>query len=1171
MTTYGQQGSVSKMKTDAIDLAALMEAKRLVRTETGSDAHRFWASGARPQGSVAREIMEVSFGSPRLLNHIGFSVSRFPLTMTAEWLDEDGQWQPLRYANAAEPVTEPTRTLRRREPVQISISESSPSVIRYVNEGNPLHGGPSHWLKETWKTSPVKTAKVRMIFTRNPFGAGPVDRYGKPMPYSVAVGDLTFGYRVLSRYDMPMAAQDVWAASGDILGSRVGYSTYDQPADRAVDGSTQTYWRSEPQPFSFAVVPFHLDMRDEAGQAQVVDRFWIDPITPGVLCNVYYSNDTEHERFRGLSTPIAPEHETRYGVPTLLSTGTGTPLAIELDPAEKTGVAVSQTFTRVAYDRAWWVGIDAQTLVSASDGNEYPVASMGGTRIVQSGGALRVITPTGEQATFPLDPAQHLNRARFAAIVAYLPPDEAHSKARVRISYRLLNHIPEVTTTDLLAPLAASSAPIGLGLHPDPGNDDGSGLSVRGLVVKAEALTDEAEDWFFDEGEAFVGDPIALYEDRGTHFNALLRMHPDFVTEENPFGVVGGANDPFGDMVWTPISGDYVLRQGYMQVPPTKAAFWKFEMTGLLPEVYENFLTMDRDVLVYPHDVVAAYEHASGANDDNGSPSGAETAGAMVPTVQYSDVRDAIDRSQAVTFDQDADATKVLVVRDPVQAQQVATSGWVWTYQPWHSGTRSPRFASEQVHRYDRLRIRHSTKVAYFAGIREIQPHRVDYNFPDDTPEYVERFLDTAFIDLDPTETSGVVFEPGGVRTVASSGQITSGPLRSYRNVRGLQFATQESDMIQVFEDPDFNATDMTRWTEWGDAKVRRVAPGLVIVNRGWDPNTYGEIEEKYDNYGEMEAETYSGLEGLGPTGSAEGGVTSVPYLPFGSGEVMARVHVSAPADLTLPIIVELVSTETDEIWASSQRLLKAGESVTISVKASGSGSMEARTWGDIETMVTPPTQYGELEGYSYADLESAEGQAASLYVRVCQRGPSTDSFRVHRIGLYDSPVAWFFSNDDGGSFWQAVAVRNDPHSVLTFPEFFATDDPDMGRTLRWRAKIYRAGATISALHIRPWYGVRGRTIDRAHGMEILGPNRNLRDLLPATHQHPMWQEIFNPIETVYVATPPTWRNLMPNPSAEGVVVSSDWTPEGGAIAPVLGATGTGARSFEFTAGEETD
>lgn len=1173
MSTKGQRGSVSPMLVDGISLDTLVENPSLTRSEAREDQHRYWSSAARPASSPLREIMEVSFGSPRLVNHLSFKVSRFPLVLTAEWLDEQGEWQPFTYAPVPTTLTAPLRRLPARPPVGAGISDSSPSVVRDPRTGaNPFHSGAEHWQQESWKVSPVSTTKVRMVGVRTPFGNPPVDPLTRePVDYPIAISDLTIGYRVLSRHDVPSYDPGIWASSADLLGSRVGYSTYRQPPASAADDSTATYWRSEPQPFPFAVTGFHMDLRDDSGQPQVVDRFWVDPVTSGVLCNVYYSNDTDHEYFRGLSTPIPAADEVRYGLPTPPPPGS-VRVAVEMDPEEKVGVAVSARHTRVDYSRAWWVGIDAHTLVPASTTGEWPLLSMGTTRVVQRDAQIVVVTSTGEEVWLPLDPALHTVGARFALLVSHHPASDGH-RARIKITYRLAQHLPVTIVEDLLAPLGAESAPIGVGLHPDPADDGGSSLGIRGLVVKQETLDADAEDWFLDEGEAFVSDPLTPHDDRGTHFNALLRVHPDFVTDDNPFGIVGGTNDPFDQMTWTPIAGDYVLRQGYLNVPPTKAAFWKFEMTGLVPEVYENFVTMDREVLVYPQNVVEEWSRVAGAADDNSVPSGVGATAAMASSVQYSDVLDAIDRSQQGLGSQtDPTASTVLVVKDPLQAQRVATTGWVWTYQPWHSGSRAPRFSAEQVHHYERLRIQHSTKVAYFAAIREITPVRVDYAFPDDNPEYVERWLDGTFVD--PEETRDVEFLPGGgVRSTSSIAEVTSVGMRSYRNVRGVQFASQESDMIQMLEDPDFISMTMRRWQAFGDAKVIRFGPRDVLVNRGWNPNTYGDLETLITSptqYGELEDLTYSEMEGLGPTGEAEGGIRSMDYLPFGSGEIMARVHVSAPSDLTLPITVELVSSETDEVWASSRRLLKAGEAAVISVRAAGSGTMVNNTYGDLENLVTPPTQYEELEDFSYAQLESAEGRASSVYVRVCQHGEGTDSFRVHRIALYDSPIAWFFSNDDGASYWQAISVRNDPHSVLSFPEFFDTEDEDMGRMLRWKVRFYRTGAITSALHVRPWYGVRGRTVDRAHGLELLGPNRNLRDLLPPTHQHPMWQETFNPIEHVYVVQKPVWRNLMPYPSAEGPFSNDEWEPENIRVDVALDDMGTGIRAFEFTAGEES-
>src|SRR4051812_33812959 len=131
------------------------------------------------------------------------------------------------------------------------------------------------------------------------------------------------------------------------------------------------------------------------------------------------------------------------------------------------------------------------------------------------------------------------------------------------------------------------------------------------------------------------------------------------------------------------------------------------------------------------------------------------------------------------------DAANALVVKDPNMAAEAAKSGWIWTYQPWHLGSSAPQFIGTQVHRYEAIRVQHSTKVAFFAGIREITPFRVDYTFDDDTPEYVEHLLDDEFLDL--TLTSNIRQEEGSIYSVAETGEVVSKTLRSYRNVRAVQ------------------------------------------------------------------------------------------------------------------------------------------------------------------------------------------------------------------------------------------------------------------------------------------------------------------------------------------------------------------------------------------------
>lgn len=52
----------------------------------------------------------------------------------------------------------------------------------------------------------------------------------------------------------------------------------------------EAYWLSGPNPSQFACESLYMDI-SEAGEASVVDHLVIDPVTPGIYMNVYYSSD----------------------------------------------------------------------------------------------------------------------------------------------------------------------------------------------------------------------------------------------------------------------------------------------------------------------------------------------------------------------------------------------------------------------------------------------------------------------------------------------------------------------------------------------------------------------------------------------------------------------------------------------------------------------------------------------------------------------------------------------------------------------------------------------------------------------------------------------------------------------------------------------------------------
>jgi hypothetical protein len=59
-----------------------------------------------------------------------------------------------------------------------------------------------------------------------------------------------------------------------------------------VESSSTRYWMSRPYPSKFAVESVYFDIRQDGGKS-VIDQVLVDPITPGVYFNVYYSSEGE--------------------------------------------------------------------------------------------------------------------------------------------------------------------------------------------------------------------------------------------------------------------------------------------------------------------------------------------------------------------------------------------------------------------------------------------------------------------------------------------------------------------------------------------------------------------------------------------------------------------------------------------------------------------------------------------------------------------------------------------------------------------------------------------------------------------------------------------------------------------------------------------------------------
>lgn len=98
----------------------------------------------------------------------------------------------------------------------------------------------------------------------------------------------------------------------DFLGNKyrsvVTRNVVDSISTLATD-QVNSYWLSKPNPSKFAVECLYFDVSGLEGRSTVIDRILLDPITPGVYFNVYYSDDgeagtTEEEWEQKLWQPI---------------------------------------------------------------------------------------------------------------------------------------------------------------------------------------------------------------------------------------------------------------------------------------------------------------------------------------------------------------------------------------------------------------------------------------------------------------------------------------------------------------------------------------------------------------------------------------------------------------------------------------------------------------------------------------------------------------------------------------------------------------------------------------------------------------------------------------------------------------------------------------------------
>lgn len=1137
---------------DALDRNhEILNAQRL------ESAGQFWSTPPRADHDDTREVFEVRLNAVKKINSISLEVPHFPHRSYVFYQDHrTKEWKPV--------ITHEHRQFI------IRMNYSFPAVISPHPRGfrpapHPQHYGYGHWTgPRHQKIKPIRTSAFRVIQVRHRSDKTPRNPRGKKVPYSLGVRRFDIGYRVTGKRDVPQGARhpvviterDTFTTTTDMLGSQVAVSVRE---NRASDLRRGALWRCEPQPIPQAVVNLYVDARDEYGDAQVIDRFTLDPITTGVHLNLYYSADEQDpDHFAASDNPLGFPLTRSAGAEAVRSTATGLRF-----PAGIGYVDIDNQAVQFDNRKPFWAGLVFAPQFPSTEVQRHVLLDNGALRLEWDGTALAV---TLGDATVLVSDLTFERNQQLTLVVGfdgtYLSVYDGTTELTQAVVDNPRGRAPK-TSTGMKTPIRLGGLLVGD--DQDPGWGD---FRLEALVLKREVPPGAATyDAFFASPSDYLVEAEFVDDDQHTADNSLLRYAPFFATagEEsvNPLGFVGGPGNQYEDLTWTPISRDYKLHQGTIVFPPVTARFFKFEFTHLSPQPYDDFAPITRKVRVFPSATYHPVPSVSASGNTAGG--GAKVSIQAATTPQYADQ---VRLWTNVPSPQDVGTyrpTEAYFSNDPLTQLRLRGRSLYYSLFQWHHPRSAPRFVDVTKHVYQHVEISHTQRIGYFVGLKSLQMHRLDYAVDDDTEQYLETFADTT--NLARTEEglvdSGWNIGEGFLSSPEEMGlgQVvaTSKTFASRRKVTAIQFATQQTPPVQLLPDADFEDTALVNWRAYGDTTLTPSEEfttdigTMVQVDRNAEANFWGTIEARYETWDAIENSdpdprypTWDDIE-IVENGVPFGGIeTAEPVIVSDTGRLYAAARVYAPEALGAPLYVQIVgedgsiiSSEAIEVgagqvaeWYTSYTVGEGGEEVLLTWDQIEDGwptpdnDTSIPTWDDLE----------EKGAWNQIDV-SAATLVGPVTARIVQADPTTDTFFVDNLSLYDDAIVWEFSNDDGQNWYPVYDIRNDPQGVFTFPdEVYDEHDTTAGRALRWRVSANRGGQRISSLAIRPWYDSLSSSVPHRETIQGGGPNQALIDHYPPIEDDPHWKVWHKPIPEEWWFTFRQWA------LQQGVVFEPDKT-----------------------------
>jgi hypothetical protein len=962
------------MGLDQLNATLKINSSITASTE-GTDPQRFWATPERMGDDDSHECMEISLANEKLVNHITFDLAKFPHDCRVEYFDiRENSWRILRRADTEE---ECGHTILECNPPVLPPSSNVPG------HNHPHHSYSGHWESCEFLCMPTRFTRLRVVLKRHTRGHHPCNSRGHRVAFSLAVRNFYCGYKVYSRACIPAPTPKLesytehkeFASSTDVLGSQVSYSYRVNRAENILHNpispetsnrsATSLVWRCEPQPFPEAVVNYFMDVRDSNGDPQLLDRFYVDPLYDGPNVNLYYSNDEPEADFEAPDDPIPPPLAIINGPvsgPDPLGTPTapvGIPTWVDMD-------AKSLCFRPA---KRWWFGcrLNWRFLRTAST-HDHPIIDFGEFHLAWTAFGLRFGTKAGDY--FHVD-CDDFHPADDFTFMTWHEDGHAHVKIKIKEQVFFRSHKLSVTLTEK----TIASVRIGGFLT----NNLSCDYRLRHMCLKVDqSVDDDLCDDFLHNPEPYCKKPeFPAPSVPSKTNNAILRYDPAAPSKDFPTGLKGGTPTKYSAMEWAPIARNYVLRKGYLQFPPTKAKYWKFEFCSLVPEPYEVYVPIRNTVKTYRTEMWLQPVPA---------PMVATRIAVMVPGLSvHVDLSLAFNFRSSVAISVNShgvsakgySSTTVRVGASIHVAVALTAVSWVWGFVPAHPPTYVPRFETKCVHEYSEIEIDQQTKTAFFVGLKAIQPYKVSYLATDDTAQYDEQFQDEANIESDAgwTLTGDHELTSGSSRYA----EAQSKPFLSNRTIRAVQFATTQSAPTQLLPDDDFDSTDPSaNWREVGDGTM---APFTTIDQRigsilrvdrtsrqpSWDKMSHGGIYPLWSSI-TNQGLTWDDVERSGNPAQNIGGVESrVPVDTPPGGRIYAAARVIAPADLSSPLYVQIIDELTGQVLSEERADVRA-DTITewyASYTVGESSKQLAWRWKDFATKPLYPTY---VDNFAQAD-----------------------------------------------------------------------------------------------------------------------------------------------------------------------------------------------------------